>query len=62
MQDNIEKLERLIEASEVSHKECAELITLLRQVKFYVALKATAGDLYAQNLKQQIMPGESNVA
>lgn len=55
MLDNIEKLEHLIEASEVSHSECAELITLLRQMTFYVAFKATSGDLYAMNLRSQIM-------
>lgn len=62
MQDKIEELERLIEASEVSHHECAALITLLRQIKFYVSFKANSGDLYAQNLAQQIMKESSNVA
>lgn len=62
MLDNIEKLEHLIEASEVSHTECAELITMLRQMKFYVAYKATSGDLYAKNIRDQIMRGVAHAS
>lgn len=62
MQDRIEELERLIEASEVSHNECAAMITLLRQMKFYVDFKANTGDLYASQLRDQILKGVSNVA
>lgn len=55
MQDQISELKLLIEASEVSHEKCAELITMLTQAQFYIAFKAQTGDLYAQNLKSQIM-------
>lgn len=55
MQDRIDQLERMIEASEVSHQDCAALITLLRQVKYYVDFKASHGDLYAVNLRGQIL-------
>ncbi len=52
--DNLTLLERLIESSPVSHSKCAELITLIRQMEFYSRFNAGRGDLYAQNIQEQV--------
>ena len=55
--NNIELLQRLVEESTISDRQCAELTTLLNQVSFYVLRKAALGDLYAKNLVEQMTDG-----
>lgn len=52
--DNILLLKTLIEESQVSHEKCAELVTMISQMDFYVQFKANTGDLYAQNIVEQV--------
>ena len=51
--DNIELLKRIVEESSVSHEKCAELLTMIRQMDFYIGFRAMRGDLYAQNVEVQ---------
>lgn len=51
--DNITLLKQIVEESSVSHEKCAELLTMLSQMDFYVSFKANAGDLFAQNVVGQ---------
>ncbi len=55
---NIEILKQLVEESQVSDRQCAELTVLLSQVQLYVAHKSGLGDLFAQNLVTQMVGGE----
>ncbi len=62
MFDRISELERIVEASEVSHHECAALVTLLEQLKYYVDFRANRGDLFAVNLRDQILKEVTHAA
>lgn len=54
MHHKIKQLVLMVEQSEVSHRECAELVTLVKQMEFYVGERAAMGDLYAANIAEQL--------
>jgi hypothetical protein len=54
---NIEVLRRIIAESNVSDRQYAELDTVIKQIEVYATFKASRGDLFAQNLVDQLQGG-----
>ena len=52
--NNLDLLKELAERAEISDRKNAELQVALQQIAFYLAHKAGTGDLYAQNLVDQL--------